>query len=74
VPPPEPARISTRRRICSGSCASASLAAVMWPAAVLDPALPGTTRLSHYPAVRRDQTNPGRREPNVDQAHSACAD
>ena len=40
VPPPESARISTRRLVVLGSWASASLVASMWPAAVLDPAFP----------------------------------
>ena len=46
VPPPESARISTRRRAAFGSCASASLVAAMWSAAVLDPALPGRSMMA----------------------------
>ena len=46
MPPPESARISTRRRRWRGSWASASRVASMWSAAVFDPALPGRSMMA----------------------------
>ena len=46
MPPPESARISTCRRRCRGSCASASRVTSIWSAAVSDPALPGRSMMA----------------------------
>ena len=69
VPPPESARIRTRRRRRRGSCARASVVASMCSLAVLDPAFPGPQqdgqRLARALRRRDQRTRSAGWNPNV---------